>query len=152
MDGLEATRRIKAARHGDETAIVLLTANGMGEERRILSACGADDFVAKPCGEDELLETMRALLEITYDYEEESKGGGKQAGTAALSAARLGRLAPELLEELRNATVSGNKRLLDELIGTVRKSGDGESASALQKLADKYDYDLLTELLEGSMP
>ena len=65
-----------------------------------------------------------------------------------MSAERLGQLPRELIEELRNATLNGNKKLLDKLILKVRETGDAESAHALQELADKYEYDALTRLLE----
>jgi PAS domain S-box-containing protein len=70
MDGLEATRRIKADPRGKDTAIIALTASVMDDDRRAVSLSGADDFLAKPCHEDELLEKIRALLNIAYDYEE----------------------------------------------------------------------------------
>ncbi len=66
----------------------------------------------------------------------------------ALSAERLGQLPRELVEELRNATLSGNKKLLDKLILKVRETEDARLALALQELADKYEYDALTRLLE----
>jgi CheY-like chemotaxis protein len=149
MDGLEATRRIKADPRGKETIIIALTASAMDEDRRTVAQCGADDFVAKPCSEDELLETMRAHLNIAYDYEEmigaEGQPGG---GVTIVSTERLGQLPPELLEEIRKATLAGNKKLLDKLILRVPENGDTESAHALQELADKYEYDALTRLLE----
>jgi PAS domain S-box-containing protein len=149
MDGLEATRRIKADPRGKETVIVALTASAMDDDRRTVAQSGADDFLAKPCREDELLEKMRALLNITYDYEEVSDAeGGPHGGAESLSAEKLGQLPRGLIEELRNATLSGNKRLLDRLIFKVRETEDAASANALQALADKYEYDALTRLLE----
>jgi len=147
MDGLEATRRIKASPGGKETAVVVLTASAMDDDRRTVFKSGADDFLAKPCGEDELLEKMRALLDIAYDYDEMSGVEGQDLA-GALSAERLTQLPRELVEELRNATLSGNKKLLNELILKVSEVGDAESARALQELADKYEYDALTRLLE----
>jgi hypothetical protein len=44
--------------------------------------------------------------------------------------------------------LSGNKRLLDKLLLKVRETEDAGSAQALQALADKYEYDVLTRLLE----
>jgi hypothetical protein len=44
--------------------------------------------------------------------------------------------------------LSGNKRRLDKLILQVRETADDGSARALQELADKYEYDALTRLLE----
>jgi CheY-like chemotaxis protein len=147
MDGLEATRRIKADPRGKDTVIAVLTAGAMDEDRRAVSQSGADDFLTKPCREDELLEKIRGLLNIDYDYEEMSQAGDPSLAGLALSAERLGQLPRELVEELRNATIKGNKRLLDKVIFKVRAT-DAESEHALQGLADKYEYDALTRLLE----
>jgi CheY-like chemotaxis protein len=147
MDGLEATRRIRADARGKETVIFILTASALHENRQKIDRHGADDFLAKPCSEDELLEKMRVHLNIAYDYEDLTEGQ-PPAGLAALSAATLGQLPPELIEELRKATSWGNKRRLDDVILKVGETGDAGSAQALQELADRYDYDALTRLLE----
>jgi PAS domain S-box-containing protein len=147
MDGLEATRRIKADPRGKETVIAVLTASAMDEDRTTVVQSGADDFLAKPFREDELLEKMRVLLHIDYDYEEMTQAGDQPLASTALSAERLGQLPLELVDELRKATIRGNKRLLDKVILKVRET-DTESEHALQGLADKYEYDALTRLLE----
>jgi two-component system sensor histidine kinase/response regulator len=150
MDGLEATRRIKADPRGKETTIVALTASAMADDRRRVSESGADDFLAKPCHEDELLEKMRVFLNIAYDYEDTSANADHTlAGASLFNASKLEQLPQKLIEELGNATSSGNKKLLDELILKVHESGSAESAHALQELADKYEYDALTRLLEA---
>jgi two-component system, sensor histidine kinase and response regulator len=153
MDGLEATRRIKADPRGSGTVIIALTANAMDDQRRSAIQSGADDFVAKPCREDELLEKMRAHLNIAYDYEEMSGNESEPApGVSASNEERvalgLGQLPQELLQELRDATLSGNKHLLDKLILRVGETGDDESVYRLQELADHYEYDALMRLLE----
>jgi len=149
MDGLEATRRIKSDARGKDTAIVVLTASALDQDRRAVSESGADDFVAKPCREDELLEKMRGLLHIAYDYGETGRTDGQPVtGLAALSAGRLGQFPRELLEELHAATLSGSKKGLDKLILKARETEDAASADALQLLADKYEYDALTRLLD----
>ena len=148
MDGLEATRRIKADPRGKETAIVILTASALDEDQRAVAQIGADGFVAKPCREDALLETIRALLNLAFDYEEADEPvAGTLAGMTALSAA-LSQLPLQLVEELRNATSVGNKRLLDSLILRVPETAEAATARSLQELADKYQYDDLTRLLE----
>ncbi len=151
MDGLEATRRIKADSRGKGTVVVSLTASAMDEDRRTSTQSGADDFLAKPCREDELLEKLRTHLNLSYDYEEGTDGQAP-SGDEALSAARLRQLPRELIEELRNATSSGNKRLLDRLIRRVSEIEDAAFASALQKLADRYEYDTLSRSLEEACP
>jgi PAS domain S-box-containing protein len=151
MGGLEATRRIKADSRGKETIVVALTASAMDNDRRTVAQSGADDFLPKPCREDELLEKMRTLLKIVYDYEEVSDAEGQPpGGLGAVNVEKLRQLPRELIEELRNATLKGNKRLLDRLIVKVRETEDSVSAQALKELADRYEYDDLTRLLEGA--
>jgi PAS domain S-box-containing protein len=149
MDGLEATRRIKSNPGGAETIIVALTASALDEDRRTVVQSGADGFIAKPCREEELLEMIRTHLNIPYEYEEISVADGQSAGAVTIvSTEKLCQLPRELIEEIRKATLAGNKKLLDKLILRVPENGDAESARALQQLADKYEYDALTRLLE----
>jgi PAS domain S-box-containing protein len=149
MDGLEASRRIKADPRGKETVIIVLTASAMEDQRLTAFQSGVDDFVSKPCNEDELLTKIKAHLNVAYDYEEVSGSETEPvARVSALSAERLRQLPEELIEELRNATLSGNKNLMDKLILKVRETGQAESAHALQELADNYEYDSLTNSLE----
>ena len=151
--GLEATRKIKADPRGKQTAIVALTASAMEEDRRKVAQSGADGFVAKPCREDELLEKLSHLLNVTYDYEEANGTEGHLPPSAdGLSTGELAELPRELVAELRDATLGGNKRLLDKLILKVAEMNKPASASALQELADKYEYDALTQLLEAVAP
>jgi CheY-like chemotaxis protein len=148
MDGLEATRRIKQDPRGKETLIVVLTASAMDEDRRVVAQSGADDFLSKPLRDDDLLEKMRALLDVTYDYEELNETTREALnGEAPLSVEKLAGLPPELLQKLREATSNGDKRLLDELILQVQETA---CARGLHQLADKYEYDALTQLLEAA--
>ncbi len=147
MDGLEATRRMKADPRGKETIIVTLTASALSDDRQAIAAAAADDFLAKPCREDELLEKMGALLNITYEYEKTGEGGQPIPGLVP-GAQRLRHLPSVLIEQLLNATLNGDKRLLDKLILKVSETEDLETAVALQQLADKYEYETITRLLE----
>jgi DNA-binding response OmpR family regulator len=146
MDGLEATRRIRTTPRLRQPKIVALTASAMNHDRQSAVESGADDFVAKPCREDELLEKMRSLLSITYQYQDLDD---ENQETGALTTEKLADLPRDLVEEIREATLAGNKKLLDKLTVQVQTAGHLESAQALQILVDKYDYDTLTQLLEA---
>ena len=59
IDGLEATRRIRARESSERTPIVALTANAFTEDRDAALAAGMDDFLVKPLDRARL----RAILE-----------------------------------------------------------------------------------------
>jgi len=64
MDGLEATRRIRANEllHGGHVPIVALTANAMeGDSERCLSV-GMDAFLTKPVRQERLEETIQNVI------------------------------------------------------------------------------------------
>jgi CheY-like chemotaxis protein len=149
MDGLEATRRIKADPRGKNTVIMVLTASAMDDDRRTAAESGANHFLTKPCREDDLFEQVRALLKIEYDYEAPGDAEGQPlSGASAINVTKLKNLPGELVEEMRSATLSGNKKLLDKLIYKVSEIEEPGFARSLQALADKYEYDALTRLLE----
>jgi PAS domain S-box-containing protein len=151
MDGLEATRRIKADPRGKETIIVALTASAMDDDREAASKSGANDFLPKPCREGELLKKIGDHLNIEYEYDETSRDDEDRlhAGGEELSVERLGLLPLELLNKLRNATLNGDKKGLDHLIAEIKETVDVGIAQVLQGLANNYDYDALTRLLDA---
>jgi two-component system response regulator MprA len=60
MDGLEVCRRLRAG--GDQTPILMLTAQDGVTERVAGLDAGADDYLPKPFALDELLARLRALM------------------------------------------------------------------------------------------
>jgi PAS domain S-box-containing protein len=58
MDGLEATRQIRARRPDSGPRIVAMTANAMEGDREACIAAGMDDYVGKPIRVHELLEAL----------------------------------------------------------------------------------------------
>jgi two-component system cell cycle response regulator DivK len=61
LDGLEATRRLKAAPQTKDIPVVALTANAMMGDREKAMSAGCDDFDTKPVDLPRLLEKIRAL-------------------------------------------------------------------------------------------
>ncbi len=62
IDGLEATRQIKADAATAKTPIIALTAHAMGEDRDKALAAGCEDYDTKPIDLPRLLEKIDALL------------------------------------------------------------------------------------------
>jgi len=67
MDGLEATRAIRALPGHAHTPIVALTANAYSEDRRNSIAAGMNDFVAKPVSPEQLYAVVDKWLPGSRD-------------------------------------------------------------------------------------
>ncbi len=67
MDGLEATRQIRAreAITGRRTPIIAMTANAMGGDRELCIASGMDDYVSKPMNRAALEEAIQRAAAVT---------------------------------------------------------------------------------------
>jgi signal transduction histidine kinase/DNA-binding response OmpR family regulator len=104
MDGVEATRRIRACEGGHEVKIAAVTASGYASERSRILAGGMDDYVRKPYRPVEIFECMARHLGVRYQVSEgAAKSDSERAGE--LSAEDLSALPDELRKELRDALI-----------------------------------------------
>jgi len=70
MDGLEATRRIRAMNGGSDVKIVGMSASVFAAEREQMLGAGLDDFIRKPFLPREIFDCMAKHLGVVYRYAE----------------------------------------------------------------------------------
>ncbi|NRF72205.1 response regulator [Aquincola sp. S2] len=145
MNGLEATRRIKAQPGGKGIVIVALTASSFEEEREGILASGCDDFLRKPFREEALLEIVARHLQLRFEYEvpppEHERGDDKlEAAMAELP----GALRDALAEALSQLDVEAIDRAIDAVAAHDARLGRGLAA-----LAARFDHRGLRALVEA---
>ena len=124
MNGMEATKQIKASLKGQATVIIALTASVFEEQRQKVLACGCDDFVRKPFRSQEIFEKMAQYLGVKYLYEDENDAeteasDGKAIATVSLTKDSLKVMSPQWIEQLSQRASEGNDLSLLELLEAI---------------------------------
>jgi CheY-like chemotaxis protein len=103
MNGLEATRSIRALPGGTETRILGLTASAFEERGEEFRQAGCDAYLRKPYRIGEVLDAMTQVLGLQYRYAENDADAAKPGCDEAAAADILRAVAPLLLGRLRAA-------------------------------------------------
>jgi two-component system, sensor histidine kinase and response regulator len=109
MDGLEATRRIRANPNFGPLPIIAMTANAMKTDRDACQAAGMNDFITKPIDRKTLVTSLRRWLpETKGDPPKRSEGPA-----AAAPSARPSRLPGSVRAELPGIDVQATLSRLE---------------------------------------
>ena len=148
MDGLEAVRRIRAAKAGAATKIIALTAHALEEEKKTIMAVGCDDLVRKPFREKEILDALARHLRLKFIYEEAPRQErAPEAPGLTLRPEQLDALPAELLRDLRQAVIELDTARTHAIIERVTER-DASLGRTLNTLATQLGYKRLLKLLE----
>ena len=144
MDGLEATRRLRALEGGREAKVAVLSASVFKEDRERVLASGADDFLTKPVRFDEVYACLTRHLGVRLVMD--PPAAGEPAGATPLDGAAMARLPAELQRALTEALVSLEAERIDGVIGLV-SAADPALASALTQHARRLQYTAILRAL-----
>lgn len=148
MDGLEVTKKVQAEYGKDKIKIVMISASTFDHHREQYMKEGVHAFVGKPFIREEILGIIARLLDVEYEYDEESLStagdGGKCIDFSAV------KLSDELYSSLKEMASMGMMTELEELLPQVESSGpEGPGlAKQLQDLVDQFDTDGIIQVLE----
>lgn len=146
MDGMEATRRIRALQGGQSVKIVALTASVFKEQQQEMLDAGMDDLVRKPYRADEIFACMSKHLGVCFVYQD-TEAEAKQA-VADVTPQDLAGMPEALREQLKEALI-----LLDEepIAEAIDRIGDwnAELAKKLKHYADNLNYEKIYRALQA---
>ena len=146
MDGYEATKYIKAQVKGSATAVVVLTASVLEEEKVIVLSAGCDDFIRKPFKENMIFEALTKHLGVTYIYEQNQEQDHSSLETAKLSTKNFEIMPQQWLRQLSEAALEANTEEVITLIGEI-SSTEIFLTQSLTKLVRKFEFEQILDLI-----
>jgi signal transduction histidine kinase/CheY-like chemotaxis protein len=147
MNGLEATKKIRAMQEGAHVPIVILSASVLEEEIKPIIKAGCTDFVRKPYREQDIFEAMARHLGIKYVYEVLSDEVSIDFDN---NAEQLVKSLPSALHnELYDAISRLNVNKVQEIIDKIMVQ-DATLGSILKKYVEQLEYDKVWTILENS--
>ena len=145
MDGLEASRCIRALEGGQEVKIVAITASAFREQRTEVLAAGMDDLVCKPFRIPEIFDCLSRHLGVRYRYEEVAA----EEGEAALHLPAVAALPPALRDDLVDALIRLDVPRIAGLIDQVHQR-DAALALAMAQHAERLAFAPILRALEAA--
>lgn len=144
MDGVAATRRIRALPDGKAVRIAAVTASSFKEDDADLTTAGFDAIVHKPFRAEQIFECMEGLAGLRFVRDEAEK---EPQPLTKLSPMALAAVPVSLRQKLLDAAIS----LDGDAVAAICADLDAqqpEVAAAIRALANNYRYDELIRRLE----
>lgn len=150
MDGLTATKLIKATSLGQKTKILALTASVFEEDQQNILASGCDDFVAKPFQTENLLAKISQHLGVQYIYQQDETQLEKsilnppQSSEADLSSL-INTMSPKWQGELYYAAAQGSDEKIVGLIAEIPPENQ-KLIGILNQLNLNFEFQTILEI------
>jgi len=142
MDGLAATKKIKAIEAGLITPVIALTAHAFENERLEILAAGCDNFIRKPLDEAKLFDTLIQYMGVTFIYEGNMVTGKPDAISIdkILSPKVFAQLPERLVVELKSASASLDANRTIACIDDIRRINE-KIADSLMLIANEFRFE-----------
>jgi signal transduction histidine kinase/CheY-like chemotaxis protein len=144
LDGLSATRQIRAGAAGPQPRIVMLTASAFAEERQAALDAGADEFMRKPVEQERLYAMLEQQLGMHFVRRLHS---ARQHLPSPLSRADLDLLEPALRRQLKTALQELNLARVAALLAPLPPQLAGV-VERIEHMIQLYQYPQLCALLD----
>jgi len=151
MDGLEATRLIRATPKGKAMVIIALTASAFEEDRATVLAAGCDDFVRKPFRTEEIFDLLAHHLGVRFTYADDQPRSVAARPDAETLQAALASLPAALVSALKEGIELGDMDMIDEAIARIPAQHSALSET-LKQLTYQFEYDKILDLLRKATP
>jgi CheY-like chemotaxis protein len=144
LDGVEATRQLKADPATAKIPVIAVTASAFGQTRQTARDAGCVDYLSKPVRAESLFSMLQVHLGVRFVTGVEPAAAGEFNLT---DAARLSGIAARLQSAIALGDVSEIQALARDLKGgAVAEAAVGQRIS---RLVSDFDFEGLNELAAG---
>ncbi len=151
LDGLAATRRIRARHDIIQPKIVVLTASAFEEERREAESSGADDFLRKPVEHAQLFDVLARQLGLHFQSAANEEDTPAWAARQPLQADDLAALDLQVLADLKRAVAEMHTVRIGAAIVAIGAQYP-QVGMRLQAMIERAQYQQLWSLLHQRVP
>ncbi|HVH26080.1 MAG TPA: PAS domain S-box protein [Vicinamibacterales bacterium] len=145
LDGLEATRRLRADPATAQIPVIAVTASAFGDTRAAAMAAGCVDYLAKPVRAELLFSVLQNQLGVRFEQVVDQTKPAVE--TPLTDVPRRREVAARLVDAITIGDVSGLEGLAQELV-----AGDESEAMLghrIARLVADFDFDGLRDLAES---
>ncbi len=148
MDGLEVLRRIKATPQGQQTVIVILTANAFDEDRAAVLALGGDAFIRKPVRESQIILALQTHLGVQFETMPVSASADELEKLSQSNSQDAASLPENWQEKMRQAVIAADVIEMQSLIKEIEETSPTLSKK-LAQLVYNFDYERITTVIDS---
>ncbi len=148
MNGLEATKTIKASSQGKKIKIIALTAHALEEERKAILDAGCDAFIRKPYRDTEIFEALEEHLNVQFRYSMDfDDKAAEDKSQVKVELSQLATISPDLLRDFQQANVLLDRDLCTKIVSIISDT-DHNLAIQLRRMIEKLQFKELIEILD----
>ncbi len=142
MDGMEATRTIRALPGGRDVKIVAVTASVFKEQQQEMLDAGMDEFVSKPYRAHEIYGCLARHLGLKYVC----RAAEEETVPMRLTPAAMAVLPDAMRKALRDALESLDAERIAAVVREAQEV-DARLGRRLERLTDNFEYPAILEAL-----
>lgn len=151
MDGLAATKIIKAADKGKKVPVIALTAHAFKEERKEILSAGCDDFISKPFEEEALFAAMAKHLNLKFFSDKiPQRDPQPVSNNSAVTIEALSDISPALLNQLRQSALMLDVKKSSDCINQIQAIRP-TIGGLLKKLAARFRFGDICEMADHAI-
>jgi signal transduction histidine kinase/DNA-binding response OmpR family regulator len=148
LNGLEATRQIRAQAGSRAPKVVMLTASAFEEQRQEAMAAGISDFLRKPLQEEDLYAALETQLGLQFQRRSPLADASMPQDGFTVCAAAIAELPEALRADLHQAAEELNPEKLQDVLARIEPDHPA-LALGIANMAKKFLYQELWEFSQA---